>query len=486
MVSMQLAAALLTLSGMGDTVLLDFQATWCGPCRSMESTTGELIAAGYPVRKVDVDRERDLAASFHVDSIPCFVLVVQGREVDRTVGATTLSTLKGMFAKARVRPRDPSAAPPGTFITRAQSPDPPLRRILPRLSANASSGASRDSTAPAAQDPFSAANTKTNEPSIDTAVLLETSVRLTVEDPTGLSHGSGTLIDSREGRVLVLTCGHIFRDSDGKGKITVDLFTPTPQKLAGQLVSYDLKRDIGLVVIRPPTPVTVARVAEPGFRVALGDKVTTVGCNNGGQPTAVGSQVIGVDKFSGPHNVEVAGQPVQGRSGGGLFASDGTVIGVCNAADPADNQGLYASAETIRGQLDHSGLSVVYQPQKPAGAELALAPVAHSHAAATMPSRMPAADSDDGWGTPAGDRRSASAGATPSAGGSDAEKRLATAAAQGAEVICVVRSPDGRGKSEVIVLDRVSAAFLEQLAAERRAQETQHLTSLDERRTATR
>src|ERR1051325_7657252 len=73
MVSMHLAAVVLAESGVGDvghTVLLDFQATWCGPCRSMESTVAQLKAQGYPVRKVDVDREPDLVARYGIGPIP--------------------------------------------------------------------------------------------------------------------------------------------------------------------------------------------------------------------------------------------------------------------------------------------------------------------------------------------------------------------------------------------------------------------------------
>ena len=48
--------------------------------------------------------------------------------------------------------------------------------------------------------------------------------RLRVEDGEGVSWGTGTVIDSRQGEALILTCGHIFRDSDGKGRVEVDLF----------------------------------------------------------------------------------------------------------------------------------------------------------------------------------------------------------------------------------------------------------------------
>jgi thioredoxin-like negative regulator of GroEL len=98
MVSMQIAALVVALSGGGETVLLDFHASWCAPCRSMEGTVAELERAGYPVRKVDTDRERGLADRFNVQTIPCFVMVVDGKEVGRVTGATQRSTLLGMFA----------------------------------------------------------------------------------------------------------------------------------------------------------------------------------------------------------------------------------------------------------------------------------------------------------------------------------------------------------------------------------------------------
>ena len=99
--------------------------------------------------------------------------------------------------------------------------------------------------------------------------------------------------------------------------------------------------------------------------------VASVGCNNGGPPTVLHSQVTSLDKFQGPPNVEVAGQPVEGRSGGGLFSSEGYVIGVCNAADPSDKEGLFAALASIYAELDQDKLAFVYKSssENPAAGE---------------------------------------------------------------------------------------------------------------------
>ena len=75
----------------------------------------------------------------------------------------------------------------------------------------------------------------------------------------------------------MLTCGHIFRDSQGKGQITVDLCGPAaPQDLPGKLVRYDCTtNDIGLVSIRPGVPVRAAPIAPREYQVSKGDPVIT-------------------------------------------------------------------------------------------------------------------------------------------------------------------------------------------------------------------
>ena len=83
----------------GDVVLLNFSASWCGPCRQMAPLVGEITAAGWIVRHVDADRERDLVRRFAVTGVPCYVLLVKGQEVGRINGATTRGELEQLLAK---------------------------------------------------------------------------------------------------------------------------------------------------------------------------------------------------------------------------------------------------------------------------------------------------------------------------------------------------------------------------------------------------
>ena len=71
------------------TVLIDFYATWCGPCK-MVSPIVDKIADEHPeylVCKVNVDDEPELARKFRVASIPLLVVMRDGEVVDSVVGA---------------------------------------------------------------------------------------------------------------------------------------------------------------------------------------------------------------------------------------------------------------------------------------------------------------------------------------------------------------------------------------------------------------
>jgi len=313
------------------------------------------------------------------------------------------------------------------------------------------------------------------------AALLAVSVRLRVEDPDGRSCGSGTIIDSRGDEALVLTCGHIFRDSQGKGRITVDLFgSGEPQQVAGRLISFDLSRDVGLVAIRTSGPVAVAHLAPPNYRIKQGMAVASAGCNQGDPPTVRRSQVNAFGGAQESPSLWVAGQPVEGRSGGGLFSSEGYVIGVCNAADPSNKEGLFAAPVSIYAELDRDKLAFVYQ-----------SPSENSAGTPAMPGPLCGAASDVTDLT--------SSGAPPPAPGpvvvpataiepignlppheQAALEELRRRAKEGAEVICIVRPRNNpEGKSDVIVLEHASQEFVRQLAADGRRQDQPFHTSLE-------
>ena len=70
-------------------VLLDFWASWCGPCRMVSPVVDE-IAAEHPeikVGKINVDEQTELAAAFRVMSIPTLVVMKGGKVVQQALGA---------------------------------------------------------------------------------------------------------------------------------------------------------------------------------------------------------------------------------------------------------------------------------------------------------------------------------------------------------------------------------------------------------------
>ena len=78
-------------------VLVDFWATWCGPCRMQGPIIDALAAEGYNVGKLDVDENPDIARRYNVMSIPTLILFKNGEEVQRFVGVQTKEKLASLF-----------------------------------------------------------------------------------------------------------------------------------------------------------------------------------------------------------------------------------------------------------------------------------------------------------------------------------------------------------------------------------------------------
>jgi len=77
-------------------VLIDFWAPWCGPCLQLGPIV-EQIAADYQgkvkVCKINTDEAQNLAIQFGIQSIPCLILMKNGKEADRMIGARPKQTV---------------------------------------------------------------------------------------------------------------------------------------------------------------------------------------------------------------------------------------------------------------------------------------------------------------------------------------------------------------------------------------------------------
>ncbi len=83
-------------------VLLDFWATWCGPCQMMSPIVDEIAEsdARFTVGKINVDEQSELAMKFGIVSIPTLIVMKDGKAVDQTVGLCQKEKLLAMLEGA--------------------------------------------------------------------------------------------------------------------------------------------------------------------------------------------------------------------------------------------------------------------------------------------------------------------------------------------------------------------------------------------------
>lgn len=80
-------------------VLLDFWASWCGPCRMVSPIVDEIAEerSDIKVGKINVDEQSELAAQFGIMSIPTLVVMKDGKIVNQSVGAKPKSEILAML-----------------------------------------------------------------------------------------------------------------------------------------------------------------------------------------------------------------------------------------------------------------------------------------------------------------------------------------------------------------------------------------------------
>ena len=244
------------LAAADDPVVLEFTTANCPACRSVEPVVRGLATQGFPIRQIDGRAQPDLVGQFKIKGYPTFVLVSAGREVSRIEGAASRQRLIALLKPAA----------PLESRLQADSQDSSIGKTpAPMLVRGQSPEASRQAPSP-----------------------VEATVRLHVQDLNGggAGVGTGTIIDThyneeaKAEEALLVTCGHLFRDSQGKGKITVDLFVGGQlRQVEGQLLDFDDKRDIALVTIWPGVKVSPVQVAPKNFVSRPQDRVFTIGCS---------------------------------------------------------------------------------------------------------------------------------------------------------------------------------------------------------------
>jgi len=364
-------------SRAADAILLEFSSPHCPPCQAMKPILSQLERSGVPIRHVDVVAEPHLASRYGVRKTPTFIVINDGKEVTRLDGIQTAAKLNAALA---TNPSGP-LIPTRTALSNLETPQTRLAPVSAptRRSAEAIPAPTRGESMPSMSvaDAVQRARAAT--------------VRLRVYDDRGHGAGTGTIIDTHGDEALVLTCGHLFRDTKGQGKIEVDLFVGGEvQTVVGQVIDYDADtRDVALVSIRPGIAVEPVQVISDDQRVRNGTVAFSFGCDRGDDPTRRDTRITGVDKINqhmGVSNLEIEGAPIDGRSGGGLFDQQGRLIGVCNAADYKNDVGIYAGPGNMHWQLDRVNLSDLYRrPTAPIASQPITVPPTALQAAATPP-----------------------------------------------------------------------------------------------------
>ncbi|MCX7422651.1 MAG: trypsin-like peptidase domain-containing protein [Planctomycetia bacterium] len=507
-----------------EAIVLEFTApSRCPPCQQVAPVVSRLQREGFPIRAIDVDTNPRAADPYHLQAVPTFVLLIAGREADRFEGKPSEAELRRMCERARManvsteradqtheEPADVTSKniPPKTESARSQPqpnkqpPAPPAKALVkdkeneaPKENAAPSRPAASASNLPIIRARH---DDNPNLPPANSTNPLHLCVRIRVKDSLGMNFGSGTIIDSREGRTIILTCGHIFRKLDDRSVIDVDVFTGTKHEtFVARLIKHNLEADVGLIAIPTARPLPAAIVSGLATAATENQHVFSVGCSGGDSPTKRQHRVTSLNRYLGPDNIECTDVPVQGRSGGGLFDTDSRLVGVCIAADQRDQRGLYAGLKPIHELLNQSQLAHLHpqaQPRPEANLPVEDSPsAAVAQAASTQQSPRPEVSEEVPFSeneTPESPFSIAKNSASPTTADtlklSAADRALLSADDVGqpplttsaelqsaleqsgeSEVVCIIRPlKNPRATSRVVIINRASTKFLSQLNGE--------------------
>jgi len=334
---------------VGDCLAILFVDSQQPACKPMELMATQAVENGWAFRRVEASVEKHLADRWRIHTTPTVVLLRSGREVDRILGVVSQQELMRRLVKS-------------------SSPDS-IRVVQPvrGLENSRVGGTKVDTLVPMQQRPVSSEVPSRPTPplgvsGVDGSAAIDpqaATVRIVVDEPESHAVGTGTIINSSTQGAVILTCGHLFRDWTRNSVIAVECFeSGSPVRYVAELVDYQIEDvDIGVLVIRPGKVLPSVSVAGQSNLLREGDSVFSIGCDHGNAPTRRDSRVTKLNRYLGSPNIETAGVPVQGRSGGGLFNTRGELVGICFAADAELDEGLYCGTQNILNMLQKHGLS---------------------------------------------------------------------------------------------------------------------------------
>ncbi len=394
------------LSVVGDATertIVQFGSRGCPACRTIQPLMEKLQAEGWAIRYIDTERDPLTAERFHVLQLPTLIVVERGSEVDRIVGSLPDAQLRRRLTGGdELAANVPSSSPPVNRNSSGPSrysmlgPNHPFSRAKP-ASSTLSNGQRRSRIADSAGDvkealiginhPFysryhqpqpdsihaasrqiAATNSARQPPvPVETHSLTEglvalpafpesmaATVRIQVAYADSKSVGTGTIVHTTDDGAWVLTCAHLFRDRQVTAPVSVELFQgKSIVRIPASVI--DICRDevdLALIRFRSSTPVSKVSILPKGEKLHERTPVFSIGCDLGSEPSRRDSVISKLNRYLGTSNVEIAGAPVQGRSGGGLFDEHGRLVGVCYAADNVLDEGLFIGPEAIHAQLE--------------------------------------------------------------------------------------------------------------------------------------
>ena len=268
-----------------EPVLLDFYTDGCTPCAEMVPVMDRLAAEGYEIRRINVTGDRALTAKFKIKRFPTFVVVEDGREIDRIVGRTTIERLRlklGRKEKIKVKIAPPAWRYEWTVGHRAT-----VVRVQCRL------GGGR------------------------------------------CSKGSGVLVRWGK-RVVVLTARHVV---DGAREILVD-FSNGRHCRNVRVLKADRKWDCAVLDVVAPEDLDPAEVACGGDAAfSGGERLESCGYGPDGkfavnEGVFQGYRRASADGLDGPDDwMVISGHARQGDSGGPVFDGRGRVVGILWGTD---------------------------------------------------------------------------------------------------------------------------------------------------------